>query len=434
MKVHGQNGDCSKPKSNSWSFKAWNHKKGASMRPYALLASRHISSGRKFILVANSGTGSNPKILSLWGRPWRNAAFTSNDLKVHDLEAISCRSNIFECRLSVGESLGISVIFGSKYPNTTSLALAFWVLVGFCGSLSDSSIGFHVRTQRHRSTCSGAICLLNIRCTVPVFNQLVTSASLARWNSARSELESSDNRISDLWRLAADTRKASSSGRSLFLHWWMSSSVTNKSQRQPMFCSRSSKTLSSTSWQYKPSQTRSSSVSSGIGISSGTSGIGISWGTTPSESDNWLGMSSAGGVTGTSGSWSGWSSCPELLEAGTGSCGISDGTTTGLGRGALSVPGTVSRSTNRVIPPVTSAGNWRAISDAVGSPGLSTMVLASSVVTGRTCSGAHLKSLLDIVTQMVCWFSWTTTFIGPCQNPGDCPFPAFQTMTHSPAW
>ena len=55
IKVHGQNGDCSKPSCTSSSFRAWNHKNGASMSPYALLVKRHISLGFSLILAASSG-------------------------------------------------------------------------------------------------------------------------------------------------------------------------------------------------------------------------------------------------------------------------------------------------------------------------------------------------------------------------------------------
>ena len=139
------------------------------------------------------------------------------------------------------------MIWGSKYPSTTSLALAFRVLFGFEGSLSDSSIGFQVKTHLHLRTCSGANWLRSIFWTVPVFNQLDTSASLATWNSARSDAVSSVSLTSARCRLAADTKNDISSGSGESRHAWMSASLTRTSHRHVMPSSGVSSAFESTS-------------------------------------------------------------------------------------------------------------------------------------------------------------------------------------------
>ena len=51
----------------------------------------------------------------------------SKDWSVHPKDETVWKIIILEVLLRVGLSLGISSIFGSKYPNTTNLAFALWV-------------------------------------------------------------------------------------------------------------------------------------------------------------------------------------------------------------------------------------------------------------------------------------------------------------------
>ena len=106
----------------------------------------------------------------------------SNDGSCQPLEAMSRNNSIFEFLPRVGESLGNSSNFGSRYPRITYLALA---LVAFPW-LDGSSIGFHVKTQRHRKICSGGTCSRSILEMVPVLIQIWTSAILAFLNSSLS--------------------------------------------------------------------------------------------------------------------------------------------------------------------------------------------------------------------------------------------------------
>ena len=114
MKTQGSNGEMPKPNRTSSSRIAQYHWYGASMRPYAPFSSLQTSLSFKPMAVANSFTGSIPKIRSVWGLPWRNAALISNDLRVHLLDASSWRSNNLLWRPRVGESRGISSICGSR--------------------------------------------------------------------------------------------------------------------------------------------------------------------------------------------------------------------------------------------------------------------------------------------------------------------------------
>lgn len=84
---------------------------------------------------------------------------------------------------SVGLSPGTSVICGSMYSSTTSRALGLWDFSleppSDMAFIFSSSLGFQVNIQRHLRICSGPSLERRILDTVPVFNQLWISASLA---------------------------------------------------------------------------------------------------------------------------------------------------------------------------------------------------------------------------------------------------------------
>ena len=231
MKTHGSIGHISKPSLTSSSFNAVYQRNGASMSPYAPLVNWQTSWGFIFKASANSGTGSRPIILSPWGLPCKNAALMSNDWRFHCLDAISWRINIRVWRFNVGASLGTSVINGSKYPSTTSLALALCSRL-VIGSMSLGSSGFHVRIQRHLKICSGDNLLLKILVTVLVFNQFWISLFFAFWNSSFSMGDNWESLTSLLCRRTAVAMNANSSGSSEDLQSWISWSVIKTSNLQ----------------------------------------------------------------------------------------------------------------------------------------------------------------------------------------------------------
>ena len=225
-KTHGSKGAISKPNLISAVERVWYQRNGASMRPYALFTKRQISLSLSFISFANSGQGSNPIRRSSWGCPWRKAALISKLRRSQLFEAIIWSNNIRECLPNVGLSRGRSSKCGSRYPRTTSLALAFESFWGLLGSRSDISMGFHVNTQRHRNTSSTGIWLRNMRTTVPVFNQFLTSLIFAWRNSSASSLERSVSRTSDRCFFAAVATKLISEGSASDRHSWISLSPT----------------------------------------------------------------------------------------------------------------------------------------------------------------------------------------------------------------
>ena len=71
---------------------------GASMSPYADLASLQISSGDSFMAAIISGGGSRPMILP-WVDPCKNAALISKDINSQFMDDISCKISIRDCLL-----------------------------------------------------------------------------------------------------------------------------------------------------------------------------------------------------------------------------------------------------------------------------------------------------------------------------------------------
>ena len=424
MNWHGSKGLWLNPNRMSSSEMAEYQRNGASTNPYAPFSSLHTSFVLSCSAWMSSFTGSMASTRSFWGLPCKKAAFISKDCNCHPIEAINCSNNIFAFRPSVGESLGNSSNFGSKYPKITNLALALTLLGSAVVDCLSSSTGFQVRIHLHRRICSWGTFSRRIRDTIPVLSQFCTSVSFAFWNCSFSCALSVDIFTSDLCFLAADTTNAISVGSVSSCHVRMSSAVTSTSHLHARSSSSATKHSSvSMSTQCRPSQMSSSSaLSSGMGVlTAGSSSVipsrllenGMGW------CSCWISCVGVDGcelVDGISGSTSGWPS--EGLTLG-GDIGFIWGGLWAFGIMGISVGSGMAR----VIPWVFIWGICCAIIDTDGSLWVIGMFFASMAETGLTCSGAHLNNLLACVVHMVWEFSWTTIFIGPAQNPSWAPLP-----------
>ena len=364
INTHGSKGQGLNPRLMSSSCKVWNHKKGASMRPYADLSSLQISPCLRFIAFASSLVGSSPIIRSFWGFPWRNAALISNDPNDHPIDEISWRIIILDCLPNVGLSLGTSVICGSIYPNTTKRAFGLWVLsllLSSLASVASPSSGFQVRIQRHLRICSGANFSRRIFETVPVFSQFWTSVSFAWANAFCSSLDNIDNFTSVLCFFSVVAIRRSSGDQSLKCSGSIQDGTSN-SHFQAHGTSAGSTCMTSSSQQSKWVVIRLSSLA--------VSGIGTSTAGSPSGAELISGVWSVA-----SGSVSGWSWDWLWLSSLWGCSGL----LLGFDGVVMGIP-----LSSEITSGMLRFGAW-------GCGGLSSsngIRLASEEQTGRTCSSA----------------------------------------------
>ena len=294
-----------------------------------------------------------------------------------------------------------------------------------------SSRGFQTYNHRHLRICFGEIWWRKIFATVPVCSQLFTSLFFAFSNSCRSAGSRVLSLTSVLCLFVVVARKRKASSRFWFwlcMAFVSCSGLISSSVRQKRSCPSGPISVS-TSWHIRRSQTSSSAVSSGIGIS---------WGCLVSSSGMVVSFSVSLGVSAFSGSWSGWSA--ELwLGVLWGGLLVSLGIIPlGLvGTGLLFVmglllglllSGMIGSVAFLSMVGISRCSLLGSLSPAIWSRGIRR---ASTALTGLTCSGAALRMdpilLQNTALEPSCWM----TFAGPYQDPWL--ETTFHTMTHSPA-
>ena len=364
--------------------------------------------------AASSGTGSSPITRLSCGLPCKKAALISKDPRLHPCDTISCKSNIFDCRPSVGLSLGTSVKLGSKYPRTTSRAFGLWVCnlepdfsMVDSGFFESSPRSFHTNNHLHRSICSGASLDLRIFDTVPVANQFLISVCFASSKAFFSSALSMESFTSVLCFFSVEAKRISSGDSSTF-KFELTDLGTSTSNLQAHGVSVGS-TVSILSSQHRRwVVTKSSSASMfGIGVSRYVGRLSCvsdpSWfspsGSSSGCSWDWLELSSF--VGGISALW--------LLGV------VNDLDNSGWGSGMDKFPG-------------------RFMVDGGDSASLSSVIcLASAAQTGLTCSGARRCNRSPLVAQIDKLSSCWTTFNGPNQCPWLSDW-GCHIITHSPGW
>ena len=111
-----------KPNSSNVCLRVWNHKKGASILPYAPPSRRHWSVGAIPKASRSSSGGLMPNFPS--PLPCKNTVEISKLISFHCREATCCKINWRPSFPKVGASLGISDNPGSSKPKTAERRLA----------------------------------------------------------------------------------------------------------------------------------------------------------------------------------------------------------------------------------------------------------------------------------------------------------------------
>ena len=278
----GSKGEGMKPRDLKVRSNSVNQRNGASISPYADFSNLHTSYDLSFMADTISGVGSIAITRSSWVLPCKKAASMSNDMSDQCMDAITCAMSIFDVLPNVGLSRGIVSSWGSIHPSTTNRALAFRDFPPFSFCSLGHSMGFHTHSHLHLKICLGDSSFRNMRMTVPVCNQLLTSLDLAASNSRLSSGSKLLNLTSVLCFLVAvaSIRNCSSEGLWEVLQNSVSCCLVNS---RPAFQTKfwSSGPMTSMAWSsihVRRSHISSSAASSGTGISCGclTSGQLIS--------------------------------------------------------------------------------------------------------------------------------------------------------------
>ena len=415
-KRHGSIGLGSKLSFVSSSTNVQYHKNGASTRPYAPLFNLASSCDDMFMALLSSGTGSIMIKRFSWGFPWRKAAFTSNDWRVHLWDDTSCKAIILDVRPSVGLSRGMISSEGSIKPRVTTRAFAFLPLAWF-GASEAGSVSFHVRIQRHFMIWESGIWFLSTLEMVPVLIQFWTSVSLAAVNCARSAGVSSESLTSVRCFFAVVARRAHDSLSSGTCSWIGQGKLISNSHRHAL------------PWASGSCRAPGASVHTRLTVAR----VGSSPSIDPSSLGWEFPESVAGSSLSGSGCWSDpsvWMGCASFSK---------------LGEGVVSVGwGMVSSKFSGVVDSGWDS-SWMSPLDMfwicwciwVMSSGRSgPSGCPSSGTARRTCSGAPRYNLPAVVHQTVWFPSCMITLRGPYHRwrGGSWFWSSLHSITHSPRW